>query len=122
MSPTHTIDRTDAASACRDLAAAAALARGPCAAVRFGRGRLGAVDATYGLDNRGDMAAAEAFARSALLRVDPLVIHDASAEPGLPPELAPGRTRLRWFGSLPVQARDGAVVGVICVFDRDPQL
>jgi len=122
MSPTHTIDRTDAASACRDLArAAAALARVPCAAVRFERGRLGSVDATYGLDNRGDMAAAEAFARIALLHVDPLVIHDASTEPGLPPELAPGRTRLRWFGSLPVQARDGAVVGVICVFDRDPQ-
>jgi hypothetical protein len=52
---------------------------------------------------------------------DPLVIHDASTEPGLPPELAPARTRLRWYGSLPVQARDGAVVGVICVFDRDPQ-
>jgi len=122
MTPSHTIDRTDAASACRDLArAAAALARVPCAAVRFERGRLGPVDATYGLDNRGDMAAAEAFARLALLHVDPLVIHDAAAEPGLPPEFAPGRTHLRWFGSLPVQARDGTVVGVICVFDRDPQ-
>jgi|SoiMethySBSTD1v2_1073268.scaffolds.fasta_scaffold1012290_2 hypothetical protein len=122
MTPSHTIDRTDAASACRDLArAAAALARVPCAAVRFERGRLGSVDATYGLDNRGDMAAAEAFARIALLHVDPLVIHDAAAEPGLPPEFAPARTHLRWFGSLPVQARDGSVVGVICVFDRDPQ-
>ena len=122
MSPSHSIDRTDAASACRDLArAAAALARVPCAAVRFERGRRGSVDATYGLDNRGDMAAAEAFARIALLHVDPLVIHDAAAEPGLPPELAPGRTHLRWFGSLPVQARDGSVVGVLCVFDRDPQ-
>jgi len=122
MSPSHSIDRTDAASACRDLArAAAALARVPCAAVRFERGRRGSVDATYGLDNRGDMAAAEAFARIALLHVDPLVIHDAAVEPGLPPELAPSRTKLRWFGSLPVQARDGTVVGVLCVFDRDPQ-
>jgi hypothetical protein len=122
MSPSHSIDRTDAASACRDLArAAAALARVPCATVRFERGRLGPVDATYGLDNRGDMAAAEAFARIALLHVDPLVIHDSAAEPGLPPEFAPGRTKLRWFGSLPVQARDGSVVGVICVLDRDPQ-
>ena len=122
MSPTHTIDRTDAATACRDLArAAAALARVPCAAVRFERGRLGSVDATYGLDNRGDMAAAEAFARIALLHVDPLVIHDSQVEPGLPPELASSRTHLRWYGSLPVQARDGSVVGVICVLDRDPQ-
>ena len=117
-----TIDRTDAASACRDLArAAAALARVPSASVRFERGRLGAVAATYGLDGRNDMAAAEAFARIALLHVDPLVIHDSASEPGLPPELAPGRTRLRWFGSLPVPTRDGTVVGVICVFDRDPQ-
>lgn len=117
-----TIDRTDAASACRDLArAAAALARVPSASVRFERGKLGAVAATYGLDGRDDMAAAEAFARIALLHVDPLVIHDSATEPGLPPELAPGRTRLRWFGSLPVPTRDGTVVGVICVFDRDPQ-
>jgi len=118
----HSIDRTDAASACRDLArAAAALARVPSASVRFERGRLGPVDATYGLDGRGDMAAAEAFARMALLHVDPLVIHDTSHAHGLPPELVPERTRLRWFGSLPIQARDGAVVGVVCVFDRDPQ-
>jgi hypothetical protein len=118
----HSIDRTDAASACRDLArAAAALARVPSALVRFERGRLGPVDATYGLDGRGDMAAAESFARIALLHVDPLVIHDSTNEPGLPPELAPQDTRLRWFGSLPVQTRDGAVVGVVCVFDRDPQ-
>jgi hypothetical protein len=117
-----TIDRTDAASACRDLArAAAALACVPSALVRFDRGKLGAVAATYGLDGRDDMDAAEAFARIALLHVDPLVIHDSSLEPGLPPELAPGRTRLRWFGSLPVPTRDGTVVGVICVFDRDPQ-
>src|SRR5215204_5485989 len=116
MAPSHTIDRNDAASACRDLArAAAALARVPSATVRFERGRLGPVDATYGLDNRGDIAAAEAFARIALLHVDPLVIHDAAAEPGLPPEFAPSRTKLRWFGSLPVQARDGSVVGVISV-------
>jgi hypothetical protein len=118
----HSIDRTDAATACRDLArAAAALARVPSASVRFERGRLGSVDATYGLDGRGDMAAAEAFARIALLHVDPLVIHDTADAPGLPPELSPERTRLRWFGSLPVQARDGAVVGVVCVFDQDPQ-
>lgn len=118
----HSIDRTDAASACRDLArAAAALARVPSALVRFERGRLGPVDATYGLDGRGDMAAAESFARIALLHVDPLVIHDSTDEPGLPPELRPQSTRLRWFGSLPVQTREGAVVGVVCVFDRDPQ-
>ena len=118
----HSIDRTDAATACRDLArAAAALARVPSASVRFERGSKGSVDATYGLDARGDREAAEAFARIALLHVDPLVIHDASTEPGLPPELTPTRTRLRWYGSLPVQNKDGVVVGVICVFDRDPQ-
>lgn len=118
----HTIDRTDAATACRDLArAAASLARVPSAAVRFERGAKGSVDATYGLDARGDREAAEAFARIALLHVDPLVIHDAAAEVGLPPELSPERTKLRWYGSLPVQNKDGAVVGVVCVFDRDPQ-
>jgi hypothetical protein len=118
----HPIDPAVAATACRDLArAAASLAGVPSASVRFERGRLGPVDATYGLDGRGDIAAAEAFARIALLHVDPLVIHDSSREPGLPPELAPGATRLRWFGSLPVQTRDGVVVGVVCVFDRDPQ-
>lgn len=116
------VDRTDGASACRDLArAAASLARVPCASVRFERGRQGPVDATYGLDGLGDIAAAQAFARIALLHVDPLVVHDSSLSPGLPPELAPDRTRLRWFGSLPVQTRDGEVVGVVCVFDRDPQ-
>ena len=118
----HSIDRTDAATACRDLArAAAALARVPSASVRFERGKLGSVGATYGLDRRGDMAAAEAFARIAQLHVDPLVIHDTSLAAGLPPELSPERTRLRWFGSLPVQTREGRVVGVVCVFDRDPQ-
>lgn len=118
----HSIDRTDAASACRDLArAAASLACVPCASVRFERGKLGPVDATYGLEGPGDLAAAEAFARISLLHVDPLVIHDSSLSSGLPPELAPDRTRLRWFGSLPVQTRDGEVVGVVCVFDRDPQ-
>jgi hypothetical protein len=49
------------------------------------------------------------------------VIHYTAGAPDLPPELSPERTRLRWFGSLPVQARDGAVVGVVCVFDQDPQ-
>ncbi|MEP7028446.1 MAG: hypothetical protein ABI960_07615 [Candidatus Eisenbacteria bacterium] len=118
----HSIDRTDAAGARRDLArAAAALARVPSASVRFERGARGSVDATYGLDGRGDMAAAEAFSRIAMLHVDPLVIHDSTRSMGLPPELAPERTRLRWFGSLPVQTREGAVVGVVCVFDRDPQ-
>ena len=118
----HTFDRTDAATACRDLArAAAALARVPSASVRFERGAKGSVDATYGLDARGDRAAAEAFARIALLHMDPLVIHDAATEVGLPPEMASTRTRLRWYGSLPVQNKEGAVVGVVCVFDRDPQ-
>jgi hypothetical protein len=116
------IDPTDAATACRDLArAAAALARVPSASVRFERGRMGPVDASYGLDGRGDRAAAEAFARLALLHVDPLVITDLATARGLPPEFDPARTRLRWFGSLPVQARDGEVVGVVCVFDDDPQ-
>jgi len=105
-----------------DLArAAAALARVPYAAVRFVRGASGPVGATYGLDHRGDMAAAEAFASLALLHVDPLVIEDLGRARGLPPDLQVDRTRLRWFGSLPVQTRNGTVVGVVCVFDRDTQ-
>ncbi len=105
-----------------DLArAAAALARVPYASVRFLRGASGTVGATYGLDHRGDMAAAEAFASLALLHVDPLVIDDLGRARGLPPDLQIDRTRLRWFGSLPVQTRNGTVVGVVCVFDRDAQ-
>jgi len=105
-----------------DLArAAAALARVPFASVRFLRGTRGSVGATYGLDHREDMVAADAFASLALLHVDPLVIDDLACARGLPPDLQPDRTRLRWFGSLPVQTRDGAVVGVVCVFDLDGQ-
>ena len=118
----RSLDRTDAAAACMDLArAAAALARVPYASVRFQRGTRGSVGATYGLDHREDMVAAEAFASLALLHVDPLVIDDLASARGLPPDLQPNRTRLRWFGSLPVQTRDGAVVGVVCVFDLDGQ-
>lgn len=118
----RSLDRTDAASACMDLArAAAALARVPFASVRFVRGAKGSVGADYGLDHRGDMAAAEAFASLAFLHVDPLVIDDLAAARGLPPALQPERTRLRWFGSLPVQTREGVVVGVVCVFDLDAQ-
>jgi hypothetical protein len=105
-----------------DLArAAAALARVPYASVRFMRGASGTVGATYGLDHRGDMAAAEAFASLALLHADSLVIENLVRAKSLPTELQPDRTRLRWFGSLPVQTRNGTVVGVVCVFDRDVQ-
>lgn len=74
-----------------------------------------------GIDIAG-LVAGSGFSASTILRSEPWIIEDSSADPGAYTNpLVAGEQGIRFYAGVPLTAADGAALGTLCVLDAVPR-